>query len=1361
MRPALTLFLTLLLAATQAPAQPADPGAAQRQWAAAHKVVRVAVDPDLEPIDGLDVDGRQRGLSADYLKLIAARSGLEFRTVRLRDRAEAWRALREHRVDLLSAAAPGDDAAALRTTPYLQLSAAIYSRSGEPGFATLAQLAGHAVAVADAAPWPAAAGTRTALPKWQKAADIGAALGLLRDNRVDAYVGDPFTTSAALTRLKLADAIVLTGQTGIDTAYSFAVRSDWAPLQEIIDAALQSIGVDEDRALRERWLKNPAGAAGAETHAAAPQLAPSNIAAIDAAQQGLAKLRDLGDDERKRIDELLGQARSDETAADQLAAQWQALNQGAAGADAAAQKLEESLAQTDTGSLLAWRATLPDRADVAQLEALLATARDDLAAARSTTASLQAEIDRQASRPAQLREELAAAQSVLDASRAATSAVDDGNIATRAQDLRNLAAARLAATRIAVLQLENRSYEPRMRLLAAQLRDRQRAAGELNQRVAILENLVLDRAGAAVADLHKRVERERDEAVAQFRSLGDTAAANVALVDKLGASMRSFNDLRRQRQDWDKWLRDTTQALKNTEERIRIGGVSEAVGLILLAEKARLKPLPLLRRSLGRLQTDLAQTRIALIDMREQAESLGDIGEAVSQALARLPDPPPERLNDLRTRMFRLLSTRSEVLPSLVLQQTRLAAADGDAEQVLANLVATTEKLQGILDSRLLWTPSHVPIDAAWFGRIADDGARFFNPRRWLRVGASLGAELAERPLISAAALAIVLVLFLTRRRVPARLERITRPMRRIRTDAYRLTGATLGWTVVAALPYPLLLAVLGWFCSQQQSGNGNLTEEVGYALQRLVATAGVLAFLRAMTLENGLAQFHFRWTRPRREALRDAVPWLALCALPAQFILQLIALRADTAPIDTIGRLVLTLALLGGAAIFWRLLAPGRVWTTRNAALVEPLRLRQAVRVAAAGIGLVLALLVLRGYYVTGLTVGARLMISAGVLLGIATLHGMAVRWLVLGERRLALKRMEKKQEAADEQRERSEGEALPEPEPEEITLASVSEQTRNFLRTLTILALLALLLWVWSDVTPAVTLLDTVPVWKSQNVSLLGVLEAVVVLALTWVATRNLPGLIEVGFLRRLHMDAATRYAVTSITRYVLVFAGTIIGLSLLGLHWSNLQWLAAGFSVGLGFGMQEIFANFISGLMVLFERPIRVGDVVTIGTVEGTVTRIRTRATTIVDWDNKEVIVPNKSFITDRLINWTLSDSVTRLVIKVGIGYGSDARVAQRLLLDAAAAHAQVLAEPAPTCWMTGFGDSTQDLELRVYVAEIAQRNPVRTELQMQIAEAFRANGIELAFPQMDVWMRNEVRLTAMPDAVACPPGGADRH
>jgi potassium efflux system protein len=189
-----------------------------------------------------------------------------------------------------------------------------------------------------------------------------------------------------------------------------------------------------------------------------------------------------------------------------------------------------------------------------------------------------------------------------------------------------------------------------------------------------------------------------------------------------------------------------------------------------------------------------------------------------------------------------------------------------------------------------------------------------------------------------------------------------------------------------------------------------------------------------------------------------------------------------------------------------------------------------------------------------------------------------------------------------------------------------------------------------------------------------------------------------------------------------------------------------------------LQEIFANFISGLMVLFERPVRVGDMVSIGNVEGTVTRIRTRATTIVDADHREVIVPNKSFITERLTNWTLSDSITRIVTRVAVSYRSDPRLAQRLLIQTATAHPLVLSDPAPVCFLSVFGDNAQLFDLNVFVAEVNQRPNVKNDLQLSIADVFRENDIEIAFPQMDLWVRSPVQVDE-PDKAAAPRRSPD--
>jgi potassium efflux system protein len=222
--------------------------------------------------------------------------------------------------------------------------------------------------------------------------------------------------------------------------------------------------------------------------------------------------------------------------------------------------------------------------------------------------------------------------------------------------------------------------------------------------------------------------------------------------------------------------------------------------------------------------------------------------------------------------------------------------------------------------------------------------------------------------------------------------------------------------------------------------------------------------------------------------------------------------------------------------------------------------------------------------------------------------------------------------------------------------------------------------------------------------------------------------------------------------VLRYAIVIGGSVAGLGLLGLRWSQLQWMAAALTVGLGFGLQEIFANFVSGLILLFERPFRVGDIVTVGDLSGRVTRIRTRATTILDFDNKEIVIPNKAFITGDLVNWTLSDTTTRLTIKVGADYDADPALVRRMLMQAAAEDSRILKDPAPTCWLLNFGDSSLDFELRVFVGTIGDRLEVQNALHIRILELFAENRIVITYPQIDVHLRGAAPQSGAPPEVS---------
>jgi potassium efflux system protein len=216
------------------------------------------------------------------------------------------------------------------------------------------------------------------------------------------------------------------------------------------------------------------------------------------------------------------------------------------------------------------------------------------------------------------------------------------------------------------------------------------------------------------------------------------------------------------------------------------------------------------------------------------------------------------------------------------------------------------------------------------------------------------------------------------------------------------------------------------------------------------------------------------------------------------------------------------------------------------------------------------------------------------------------------------------------------------------------------------------------------------------------------------------------------------------------LLVFAGVVACLAVAGVQWSKLQWLIAALGVGLGFGLQEIVANFVSGVILLFERPIRVGDMVTIDGITGTVARIRIRATTLVDWDRKEQIIPNKTFVTQDLTNWTLSDPITRVILRVGVAYGSDVNKAQEVLIGVASANERVVDDPAPEVFCVGLGDSSIDFELWVYIKDLEDMMPLSHEIHASITHALNEAGIEIPFPQQDIHVRNLPEVPKAPQS-----------
>ena len=305
-----------------------------------------------------------------------------------------------------------------------------------------------------------------------------------------------------------------------------------------------------------------------------------------------------------------------------------------------------------------------------------------------------------------------------------------------------------------------------------------------------------------------------------------------------------------------------------------------------------------------------------------------------------------------------------------------------------------------------------------------------------------------------------------------------------------------------------------------------------------------------------------------------------------------------------------------------------------------------------------------------------------------------------------------------------------------------AISAQSLRLVRSILMLIALLSVIVLWSEIHSAFGFLENISLWdvtstvqgveSLEPITLGAVLIAILVFIITTQLVRNLPALLELAILQHLDLTPGTGYAITTITKYLLMLIGGLVGFSMIGIEWSKLQWLVAALGVGLGFGLQEIFANFISGLIILFEKPIRIGDTVTIRDLTGSVTKINTRATTISDWDRKEIIVPNKAFITEQFINWSLSDSVTRVVLTIPAPADANSEEVTEILLTAARRCSLVIDNPAPEVFLVDLQQGIQIFELRIYAAEMGHRMPLRQESHQLILAGFHAHGIDMPFP-----------------------------
>ncbi|MGE6527639.1 mechanosensitive channel MscK [Pseudomonas sp. NPDC077382] len=874
---------------------------------------------------------------------------------------------------------------------------------------------------------------------------------------------------------------------------------------------------------------------------------------------------------------------------------------------------------------------------------------------------------------------------------------------------------------------------------------------------------------AMQAAINDKRREESEQTVAEFSLKAEKAgsdkllpaesAENKRLSGYLLRATERLNDLTQLNLQTRQQLDTLNQADQALEEQIAVLEGSLLLSKILYQQKQALPQLTLDKD----LADEIADIRLYQFELNQRRETAGNVEDYVEQQLAN--QPPGEVTPELRSALLELVRTRSELLDRLNHSLNALLSESITLQLNQRQLQSKAEALRNTLDEQMFWIPSNRPLDLDWFKSVPTLLDRQLRAMPWGSAFGALGAGLIQRPLFFVPLLLLIGVLLWRRSAINAKLDSLSADIGHFRHDSQLHTPLALLLNLLLALPGSLFLALCGYLL--QMDGRGQ-NISLGAAFYQMAQAWLVFYSAYRMLSPNRVAEAHFGWFRPQVAFLRNEIRRLGLVVMALVAVVA-IAEHQPAGLVDDVVGIVVVLVCF--ALMSWRLMRLLRKGpSSQNAPPV-----RRFIGLLFSVLPLALILVVGFGYYYTALKLTGRLIDTLYLLLAWIVIEATLIRGLTVAARRLAYQRaLSKRETQTDEAMDSSEstGDTA-------LDIEQVNQQSLRLTRLAMFGLFFAVLYWVWADLISVVSYLDNVVLYEfvsgagdtatTNAITLNNLLGALLIVAITVAVARNLPGLLEVLVLSKLHLAQGSAYASTTLLSYLLAGIGFVSFLSTLGVSWDKLQWLVAALSVGLGFGMQEIFANFISGLIILFERPVRIGDVVTIGNLSGTVSRIRIRATTITDFDRKDIIVPNKTFITSQLVNWSLSDTITRVTIKVGVAYGSDLDLARKLLYKAAQENPRVLKDPEPLVLFLNFGESTLDHELRIHVRDLGDRNPATDEINRFIDREFSKAGINIAFRQVDVFLKNldgkvlqlgtAPRLNQPDDKPSAPP--ADRQ
>ena len=794
-------------------------------------------------------------------------------------------------------------------------------------------------------------------------------------------------------------------------------------------------------------------------------------------------------------------------------------------------------------------------------------------------------------------------------------------------------------------------------------------------------------------------------------------------------------------------LESLTQTQRNIDEQISALQGTLVLSKVINKQKQTL-PTEKINNNLAK---SISNVRVNLFEYSQQRDELYNIDDYVRNLTHNLEEP---LTNEENSALNNILKERQKLLDEIIRSLNSQLNLSITIENNQRQALAIGDALQRKLQQQSFWVNSNNPIDFAWL--------KAFPALAFAEVGVLtdyVGIENVQPNLLSTVLftsifLLIALLINWKKSAIKDRLASLASRVNTLTNDSHWLTPEAMFWTILLALPSTLM-----FFTAYNAIGFLFFNDPIAIGRWGVRVTLYWWFFATMLSLlrPNGLAFRHFGMPQESNRIFQRIIK-------QSIWIVGLLLVSSIPSQIDEIGYLndaigqvmsiiALALCLFVVRPLLNRAIREYQKAKKEEGATNTSISLFRLLRLILVIVPISLIILIILGYYYTAVYLITHLLNSYFVILLWVFGRYFAYRFVAISARRLAYRRLQDKRRKLREQVLENGTK-----EDETIKLSVVNQQIYRVTDLVGWVVLFVSLYVIWSDLISVAYYLDGVILWESnegnqvESVTLLNLMRASLYVVITYVLIKNIAGILEVTVFSKMPLSKGTPQTIITMLTYVIVTFGSVSAFSALGISWTKIQWIFTALSVGLGFGVREIFGSFVSGSILLFERPIRVGDKVTVGQYTGIITKIRLRSTTLLNSDHMEVVLPNQAFVTDRFINWTLNNTITRLQIFFKVSYDTDLDLMQRLLLQAVNEAPKVLSEPKVEINMLHFGDNALEHELVVFVGELGDRIETMNFLQYRINQLFRENGIRFALNQLDVHLHSEDNQAAQAVKIA---------